>query len=123
MVTYTWSHRDTAFREIRASEKQLVHSDICHVILIQVRDEELLEGLLQLLLFQAASRSLAMVGLPPVLVGRGLTLSHLHGHHRASSQAGDPCTFFTNSTKEEKYKLMTFSLTFIFLSKLINSNM
>lgn len=32
--------RQTALREIRASEKQLVHSDICHVILIEGREEE-----------------------------------------------------------------------------------
>lgn len=89
MVTYTLNHRDTALREIRASEKQLAHSDICHVILIEVRDEKQLEGLLELLQFRAASVAQAMEGLLSILVGRAFTLSHLHRHSRANIKAGN----------------------------------
>lgn len=104
MVTYTSSHRDTALREIRASEKQLVHSDICHVILIEMRDEEQLEGLLELLQFQADSEAQAMEGLPSILAGRAFILSHLHRHNRANIKAGNPCynTPFLLTPQEKK---------------------
>lgn len=78
MVTYTLSHRDTALGkpELLKSNWYIVRR---HVILIEVRDEEGLEGLLEMLRFQPASGWQAMEELPLILVGRGFTCCHLHG--------------------------------------------